>query len=163
MKVGDHIVGPVIAVIGAAILIAASQQPRPFFGGGYGGGFLPSILGSGLLVSGLVLGWTGWRARATSPLIEFGDWVESPRHIGNVAVVIGALIFYILTSDSLGFLLSGTIVLFVTLLQFTRHAIKSLLVSLIAIVVIKVMFQDILLVPLPWGILEDYAGVLTWR
>lgn len=41
MKVSDIIMGPIIIAIGAITLIAASMQPKPFFGSGYGGGCSP--------------------------------------------------------------------------------------------------------------------------
>ena len=47
--------------------------------------------------------------------------------------------------------------------QFSRALLTSLVVSLITILVAKLAFQDLLLVPLPWGLLEPYAGVLRWR
>jgi len=163
MKVGDHILGPVIALGGAAVMIAASQQPKPVFGSSMGGGFFPSLLGAGLILSGLVLGLGGWRRRNVAPMFRPGAWVGSPRHVANVATVIGGLILYIATSRTLGFMPAGTLVLFLTLWQFTRRPALSLLVSVISILVIKVMFQDMLRVPLPWGVLEPWAGPLTWR
>ena len=66
-------------------------------------------------------------------------------------------------SKSLGFILAGFVVIFVTLLQFTRAPVRSLIVAVATTLVVKIGFQDVLLVPLPWGILEPYAGVLTWR
>lgn len=163
MKVADVILGPFVVAIGIVALLAASMQPKPFFGGGYGGGFFPSIIGIGLVGAGLLLTWSGWRERAATPLLVLGDWVRSPRHIANVATVIGALLFYIFTSGWLGFILSGLIALFVTMLQFSRAFLLSLAISVIAILIVKVSFQDLLLVPLPWGVLEPYAGALTWR
>ncbi|WP_274629144.1 tripartite tricarboxylate transporter TctB family protein [Arvimicrobium flavum] len=163
MKVSDIILGPIIVAIGVIALIAASVQPKPIFGGGYGGGFFPSIIGVGLLGAGLILSWNGWRERAGVPFVAFDGWIRSPRHIANVAVVIGALLFYILASNWLGFIIAGFITLFATLLQFTRSPMRSLVVAAITTLAVKATFQDMLLVPLPWGLLEPYAGVLTWR
>lgn len=163
MKVSDVILGPIVVAIGVIALIAASMQPKPFFGGGYGGGFFPAIAGGVLIVAGIALAFTGWQQRAATPLLEMGSWVNSPRHIANAVVVIGSLIFYILLSNFLGFIIAGFLVTFVTLLQFTRAPLGSFVVAAVAILVVKVGFQDFLLVPLPWGLLEPYAGVLTWR
>jgi len=163
MKVSDLILGPTIAALGAIVLVASSQQPKPVFGGSYGGGFFPSILGVVLIFCGLALAWTGWRKRADVPLLAMGNWVESPRHIGNVAVVLVTLLFYILTSGFLGFIVSAGLVCFALLWQFTRKPLMSLLIAVVTVIAAKSLFQDLLLVPLPWGFLEPYAGVLTWR
>lgn len=167
MKVSDAILGPIVMAIGLIAIYASSLQPRPFFGSAYGGGFFPTIVGIGLVGGGLLLTLSGWRERhasGTAPrFVEMGGWVRSPRHVANVIVVIGALIFYIATSDWLGFLISGFIVVFVTMYQFSRALLVSLVIAIVTIVVAKLAFQDVLLVPLPWGLLEPYAGVLRWR
>lgn len=163
MKVSDIIMGPVVVGIGAIALVAASMQPKPFFGGGHGGGFFPSIVGSALIVAGILLTLNGWRDRAAQPLVVIGSWIRSPKHVANVAVVLGALLFYILFSDALGFIIAGFLTVFVTLLQFTRAPLRALAAAAVTTLVVKIGFQDMLLVPLPWGLLEPFAGVLTWR
>ena len=163
MKVSDVILGPIVLAIGLMALYASTLQPKPFFGSAYGGGLFPSIIGIALICGGALLTLSGWRERAGARLVDFGSWISSPRHIANVLVVLGALLFYILTSNWLGFIISGFITVLAPLLQFTRAPVASLVVAVITIVVVKIGFQDILLVPLPWGLLEPYVGVLTWR
>jgi len=163
MKVSDVILGPIVLAIGLMALYASTLQPKPFFGSAYGGGLFPSIIGIALICGGALLTLSGWRERAGARLVDFGNWISSPRHIANVLVVLGALLFYILTSNWLGFIISGFITVLAPLLQFTRAPVASLVVAVITIVVVKIGFQDILLVPLPWGLLEPYVGVLTWR
>lgn len=165
MKVSDVILGPLVVAIGLIALYASSLQPRPFFGSAYGGGLFPTIVAIGLVAGGLMLTLSGWRehAAAATRLVEMGSWIRSPRHVANVLVVLGALLFYILTSNWLGFIISGFITVLAPLLQFTRAPLASAIVSVVTIVVVKIGFQDILLVPLPWGLLEPFAGVLRWR
>ena len=163
MKVSDIILGPLVAAIGLIALYAASLQPKPFFGSAYGGGLFPSIVGMGLILGGALLTLSAWRARDGEALFKIGTWINSPRHVTNVVAVLGSLVFYIATSNWLGFIISGFITLLVPLVQFTRAPVMSIIVSVITIAVVKFGFQDILRVPLPWGILEPYAGVLRWR
>ncbi|MCO5073661.1 MAG: tripartite tricarboxylate transporter TctB family protein [Rhizobiaceae bacterium] len=163
MKVSDLIMGPVIVGIGIIALVAATMQPKPFFGTGYGGGFFPSVIGYALVVAGLLLTLNGWRERAIQPLLVIGNWARSPRHIANAAVVLASLGFYIFFSTYLGFIIASFLVVFANLLQFTRAPGRSLVVAVLTILVVKVSFQDLLLVPLPWGLLEPYAGALSWR
>lgn len=163
MKVSDTILGPVVVVIGLVALYASSLQPRPFFGAAYGGGFFPSVVAVGLIGAGALLTLVGWRARAGQPLVAFGPWIRSPRHLGNVAVVLGSLVFYILASNRLGFVIAGFVVVFATMLQFSRAPVRSFMIAAATIVVGKFLFQDMLRVPLPWGVLEPWSGVLRWR
>lgn len=163
MKVSDLILGPIIAALAVIILVASSMQPKPVFGGAYGGGFFPTILGAVLLLCGLALTYTGWRKRASVPLLAMGNWVESPRHVANTIAVLGTLLFYILTSGFLGFIISAGLACFALLWQFTRRPVSSLVIALVTVIVAKWLFQDMLLVPLPWGFLEPFAGVLSWR
>ncbi|RUT28258.1 hypothetical protein EMQ25_16865 [Arsenicitalea aurantiaca] len=163
MKVSDLILGPVIALFGVLVMVAATLQPRPIFGSGYGGGFFPGFIGTGLLLAGLMLAWTGWRSRDTGPLLVMGAWARSPVHLANAATVIAALIVYILASGFLGFLITGAMVTFATLWQFTRQPVMSLAVTIVAVIVVKYIFQDLLLVPLPLGVLSPFAGILSWR
>ena len=163
MKVSDIIMGPIIAGIGILAIVAATMQPKPFFGTGYGGGFFPSIIGYALVVAGGLLLVNGWRQRDVQPLVVMGSWVRSPTHMANAAVVLGVLVFYILFSNFLGFVIAGFVVVFATLLQFTRSPVRSLILAGVTTLVVKFAFQDMLLVPLPWGLLEPYAGVLSWR
>lgn len=163
MKVSDVILGPLVVVIGLTALYASSLQPKPFFGSAYGGGLFPSIVGVGLVLGGGLLTLGAWREHAGGRLVELGDWISSPRHVSNVVVVLGALVFYIVTSPWLGFIVSGFATLLALLLQFTRAPLASIIVAVITVAAVKIGFQDILLVPLPWGILEPFAGALSWR
>ena len=163
MKVSDIILGPIVMAIGIIALYASSLQPKPFFGSAYGGGLFPSLISFGLILGGGMLALSSWRENAGGRLFEVGDWVHSSRHVTNVAVVLGALTFYIAASSWLGFIIAGFTTMLIPLLQFTRSPLRSIVVSAITIAIVKIGFQDILLVPLPWGILEPYAGALRWR
>lgn len=163
MKVSDIILGSLVAGIGLIALIAASMQPKPFFGSGYGGGFFPSIVGVALVLAGAMLTLSSLRDKTVRPLVIMGDWVRSPRHVSNVAVVLASLVFYIFFSNALGFIVTSLLVMFATLVQFTRDPVRSAVVAAVTTIVVKIGFQDFLLVPLQWGILEQYAGALSWR
>ena len=71
--------------------------------------------------------------------------------------MLGGLLFYVLAADTLGFHLTG----FVLLLLWTRvlGAAWRLAfpVALLATVLIHLAFYKLLRIPLPWGIFERFA------
>ena len=61
----------------------------------------------------------GWRAQARQPSawFTFGDWMRSGVHVRNFFITLGCLVFYILASEALGFLICATLIL-MTLLSW---------------------------------------------
>ncbi len=162
MKFNDAIVGIVVALLGAMVVSQAWYFPRaqhiP-----YGPGFLPSILGIGLVLCGAILVATGIASRRTQPLMELGEWSRSPRHIFGFVLILASLGFYALFADDIGHFACSVIILWALIAHLTRHPWRALAISLIASIVIQLFFVDVLLVPLPWGILEPYSGWFAWR
>ena len=162
MKFNDAIVGIVIALLGAAIIFQATSFQRaqhiP-----YGPGFLPTILGSGLVACGVVLIVAGIAARRTQRLLELGEWSRSPRHIFGFVLILACLAFYALFADDIGHFACSVLILWALIAHLTRRPWRALFISLIASIAIQYFFVEGLLVPLPWGILEPYSGWFTWR
>ena len=70
----------------------------------YGPDLFPRLIGSFIIVGGGVLVQGGLRQAGTVPWFAAMEWTRSPRHIANFALVVGAMVFYILASDATGFL-----------------------------------------------------------
>lgn len=162
MKFNDAIVGIVIALFGAVIVSQAWTFPKaqhiP-----YGPGFLPSILGIGLVICGLILILTGIFQRHQQPLLALGAWAKSPRHVFGFVLILASLGFYVLVADDIGHFASSAIILFALVGYLGRRPLQALVVSIVASFAIQMFFVEVLLVPLPWGILEPYSGWFTWR
>jgi putative tricarboxylic transport membrane protein len=162
MKFNDAIVGLVVAMLGAAVIAVACSFPRaqhiP-----YGPGFLPTILGVGLIICGALLVATGIAARRTQPMVTLGEWSRSPRHIFGFLLILAGLGFYALFADDIGHLACSIIILWALIAHLTRHPWRALGISLIASIAIQLFFVQVLLVPLPWGVLEPYSGWFSWR
>lgn len=162
MKFNDAIVGLVVAIFGATIASLAWTFPKaqhiP-----YGPGFLPSILGIGLVICGLLLIVTGIVQRREQPLLALGAWASSPQHVIGFLLVLGSLGFYVLLADDIGHFACSVIILFALIGYLGRRPLQALVISVVASVVIQMFFVEVLLVPLPWGVLEPYAGWFTWR
>ena len=97
------------------------------------------------------------RDRATVPWIRFEPWVQSPRHVAGFIGVIGSVVFYIVAANWLGFLLTSLIILTVLFRLFGVALGRSIVMAAIATFVIHFAFYKLLRVPLPWGVLTNYA------
>ena len=74
---------------------------------------------------------------------------------GELAIKIaGAILFYILLSDFLGFIITGLIILLVLGLRFGLKPLHAVLLAVATTLGMHFVFVDFLLVQLPWGLLE---------
>ena len=85
--------------------------------------------------------------------------MKSRFHLRNFCITVGCLVFYITTSDVLGFLISSTMVLSTMFLALRVRLSWVLPMSLIVTLVVHTIFYKALRVPLPWGVLMPFQ----WR
>ncbi|MEA3192757.1 MAG: putative tricarboxylic transport rane protein [Betaproteobacteria bacterium] len=152
MKFNDAILGAVFLALSIAVLVTIQSFPK-IPGQSIGPGAFPGLIAILLGGCSLALIWRGWRERASQPLVAIGAWLSSPRHVQNFLVTVGALVFYVLAADTLGFLPCGTIILcslFLTLRVPQRLAVP---LAVVLPVVVHLIFYKLLRVPLPWGVL----------
>jgi len=162
MKFNDAVLGLAILVFGA-VIISFSSEFHALRHISYGPSFFPTIIGAGLVFCGvLLLGRRVLAGGLRGPWIELGDWSRSPRHIVNMILIPASVIFYILASNSLGFFLSMIVVLSVQIGWFTRRPARGVLIAVFVTLLLQEFFQGFMSVPLPWGVLEPFAGALTW-
>lgn len=162
MKFDEAILGVIISLFGATIIYLSSgfDTLRHI---SYGPGFFPTIIGAGLVLCGsLLIGRRFLEGRPERKLIELGDWSRSARHIVNFVLVPISVIFYILISDVVGFFLSMILILSIQIAWFTRRFWTSVTIALSVTLFLQIFFQGFMSVPLPWGVLEPFAGALTW-
>ena len=162
MKFNDAIVGLVVALCGALVISQAWYFPKaqhiP-----YGPGFLPTILGTGLIICGTLLVVGGIAQRREQPLLQLGEWSRSPHHIVGFLLVLASLGFYVLLADDIGHFACSVLILLVLIGHLSGHWRRALGISVVASAAIQMFFVEVLLVPLPWGVFEPYAGWFTWR
>lgn len=162
MKLSDLSFGVLVALLGAGILGVSQTFPTMAYFQ-YGPGFFPGLIGALLLGCGLLLAAQGFAHRHEEPLVVLTAWAHSHRLVVNLLLVIGAVVFYGLASDRLGFFITGFIILAVLMLRLWHRPATSLAIAAIATVVTQQTFVELLQVPLPWGVLEAWSGVLSWR
>ena len=151
MKVNDAVWGALFLLLDRRWIERKTVGPALF----------PGVIAAGLAVCALLLIARGIAARAkggeNAPWFVAGDWMRSPRHLLGFALVIGVNIFYILLVDRLGFILTGTIYLAVLFAVFGVRLRNNLPLALVITLVIHYAFYKLLRVPLPWGLLQNWA------
>ncbi len=155
MKLGDRALGLLAAILGAAVVLHARTFP-PMPGQPIGPSFFPIVIGCGVIVLGAVL-FAGARRRRSGPFVELDAWVRRPRMLVNFALVIASLLFYALAVDSLGFLVTGVLLLSALFFAFGVLRARILPLALAVTLVVHYVFYSLLRVPLPWGVLEGIA------
>ena len=85
------------------------------------------------------------------------DWVRRPRSRAGVAAVLAGLVFYILLADRLGFHATGILLLAFWMRVLGASWRVTIPVAVIATLAMHFAFYKGLRVPLPWGLLEQWA------
>lgn len=150
MILPDRIGGLVLVALGIAVVITSLGLPS-IPGQPVGPAVFPMVLGVALGLSGVVI-----FARPQQLIIpESGQFkafnIRSALHLLSPVAV---LIMGYFIMESVGFLLTGFLIVFVTSLLLRGSAIGSLLLSVVMTVLIYTIFSSLLRVPLPPGILS---------
>jgi putative tricarboxylic transport membrane protein len=121
----------------------------------FGPAWFPGVIAGGLGICGVFLIVAGVRQGA--PWVALPDWISRRRPFLGVAGVLGGLVFYILAADKLGFHITGIALLafWVRILGRSWHMAAA--VGVVATLAIHLSFYKLLRIPLPWGLLEQWA------
>jgi putative tricarboxylic transport membrane protein len=146
-------VGAALALLAAAVLWSARAFPV-VPGQKLGAGFLPMLVGAGLLLCGVALVVRAWRSL---PVAE-GESASAAaaEHYGSAAVIVAAIAGYLLLADKLGFLLVAPVALFAMQRAFAVGWGASLAWAIGGTLVVHLAFYKLLRVPLPWGVLRPF-------
>lgn len=157
MKFNDAIPGALFLAIGIFAFVHAGTFTR-FPGVPYGPDLFPRIIAVMMGGGGLMLIVSGLRRAGRAPWLSLSDWARQPRSYGLFTAVVGSVVFYIFLSGTLGFLLTGFLML-TALFLVTRGAATILTSGPLAAVVtgiIHLIFAEMLRVPLPFGVIERW-------
>ena len=101
--------------------------------------------------------WSGPRDAGRSQDVEVLETAPVPSRLLAIVLTAGAIVFYLLAANFLGFIITGALILAVLMWAY-GVAFKVLLpVSIIGALVIHLAFYKLLSVPLPWGLLQPFA------
>jgi len=153
MRLNDALIGVALFVFASALAIYSQTFP-PIPGQQYGAAVFPTLIAVGFAGTGLLLILSAIRQRA--PLVVWADWARERHGLRNVVVTITAILFYILTSERLGFILTMAPILLVMLRLFGVGWLTSIAVAVLVTLFIQHTFGEFLYVPLPWGLLAPF-------
>jgi tripartite-type tricarboxylate transporter receptor subunit TctC len=155
MRLNEALLGAIFLAL-AIGMIAVAQGFHTPPGQKFGPGFFPTIIASvmGAAAIGLIL--KGFANRAGKRWVELDPWFSSPRLVLQGASVFVFLLIYLLLSEHLGFLVLAPILLWALICLLWGNPAWALLIALAASFVIHQFFVQVLLVPLPWGIVPYF-------
>jgi putative tricarboxylic transport membrane protein len=154
----DRGVGAALALLGAAVLWSARGFPA-VPGQKLGAGFLPMLVGAGLLACGVALVWRGWRAAragAGAGDLAAGADRRPGEHYGGALVLVAVIAGYLLLAHRLGFLIVAPIALAAMLRAFRVAWVPALAWAVGGTALVHLAFYKLLRVPLPWGVLRPF-------
>lgn len=135
----------------------------------HGPGVFPSAIGVLMALAGLVvaLGRDPNKQAATDdqqPRLDAAPGTKSqePERILAFIMFAAAPLVYALVLPTIGFLIVTPPLLAVLVIVSGGRWPVAIATGVIGTLLLQTVFQQVMRVPLPWGILEQYAGVLTW-
>jgi putative tricarboxylic transport membrane protein len=156
MRFSDSLLAGLLIAFAVAVIWYASDFP-PMPGQAFGPSLFPTLVAAGLIFASLGLVISGLRSGQRQPLLELDSWVRSPRLLFDFVLVVGGLLFYILFSETLGYLIAAPVALAAFLFATGVRPLVVLPVAVVVPAIIHYLFYTLLKVPLPWGLLTDYA------
>jgi putative tricarboxylic transport membrane protein len=157
VKINDALFGVLLFALGVAVLFHVQSFPR-IPGQQVGPALFPGVVAAGLAVCGVVLVISGLRERrGGGPWFEVHAWIGSQRHVAAFFVVILGVVAYILLADKLGFLLLAPVLLLAWFVALGVRFVPAVVTAVVVTFAIWFAFYKLLRVPLPWGLLTDYA------
>lgn len=167
MQLGQLGVAGGFGLLGATIIVnTAGLAPVAHIE--FGPALFPTIVGWVMIALSGLAAFDAVR----SPAVEAGaDDEGAPdvpgpldRHRIILFAAFGAApLIYVWLAPVLGFLLTMPIIVAGLAVLASGKPVRSLLLGLGLTVFLHIVFYQVLRVTLPWGVLTDYAGVLTWR
>jgi putative tricarboxylic transport membrane protein len=150
MWVSDAIFGAVLLLLAAAIMALALAFPD-MPGQDYGPALFPTLIASGLGLCGLVLLVRTLPRVREQGLFHVRGWEGGWGRLGDVLLIVGGLVLWILVWNPLGFLIGATAYAGALMTRFRGRPISSAAWGLALALVIDWSFRRLLLVPLPLG------------
>jgi putative tricarboxylic transport membrane protein len=153
VRFNDAVIGIAIAAFALAMMWHTRTFPS-FPGQKYGPALFPLLLGICFLVAAAILIWRGLAERQRVPWLGLAPWTRDVRLAGGVALVLASIVFYILASDALGFLVTSFMVLAALMLWLGERWPTAFAVAAGMTLLIDWFFGDVMRIPLPRGLLD---------
>ena len=155
MRTVDRWVGLALALLGMAVFWSARSFPD-VPGQRLGAGFLPMIVGAGLVACAVLLVLRRPRSpqQAEEPTGTRQDAERS--WLGAPLLVLASIALYVLLADVLGFLIVAPLCLLALFKAFGLRWGAAVVWALVGTLVVHIGFYKGLRVPLPWGVITPF-------
>ncbi len=152
MKINDVASGAILLVFSIVLWTSAHELPNP---GDqlYGPAFFPEWIAIAMGIAAAVMIVTSRNQIGSQPFVGFDEWVRDPLRLLQFLLVPAAVIFYVYTVDTFGFLLAAALVLGGLLLALRVRIAVAAPTTVGVILLIYAIFDMLLRVPLPRGTL----------
>ncbi len=151
MKITDTAVGAGFVLAGALTIAATLGYPLAP-GGRVGPALFPRVAAGLMMALGALLALRGFRAKDVSEEVGWRELHRNPAFL-NALFVLAGVLAYIVFVERLGFLLMGTLIMFVLMWRLRVRPVKALLVAVLFTAGAHFLFAKVLRVPLALGIL----------
>ena len=156
MRLNDALLGAILIVL-AGLLAWHAQSFPSVPGQQIGAAAFPTLIAGGFGLCGVVLLASGLRQGGA--WVVRSDWTRDGWAVASVLAVVGAVVFYLLAARGLGFIPTMALILLALQRLFGVGWGVAVAVALVVPPGMQYLFGTLLLVPLPWGLLEP----LRWR
>jgi putative tricarboxylic transport membrane protein len=153
MKLHDTLSGLVLLVLALLIGWNASGFPE-VPGQQIGPAVFPKALAGLLALCAALLILRGRQANSEQPWVQLGAWLQSPLHRRNFLITLACLMFYVMASEFLGFLLCSVAILLAMFYALSVQPTRIFPLAIGVTLLIHTLFYKGLRVPLPWGVLS---------
>ncbi|OAM76938.1 tripartite tricarboxylate transporter TctB family protein [Devosia elaeis] len=131
----------------------------------FGPALFPTIVGWIMIALSGLAAFDAVRGPAVETPAE-GEEPAEPLNWHRLVLFAGfaaAPLIYVLLAPVLGFLLTMPVIVGGLAFIASGKPVRSLLLGVGLTVLLHIVFYQVLRVTLPWGVLTNYAGILTWK
>ncbi len=155
MRFNDAVFGTIFILFAIVEILYARSFPA-LHGQQFGASDFPILIGIGLGICGAILVVRGLKQRyggaiVGGALVSVSDWIENNAAVTNFVLVLLGILFFIFALDGLGFVPTALLMLLVLFKRFGNSWAVSVGGAAILTGATKILFGEILLVPLPTG------------
>jgi len=152
VRINDAILGLII-IVGSILVILEARSYPALPGVAYGPDFFPTVIAGAMILGGIILVFKGIGNLKQTGWYSLDAWARKGSSYISLGLIFGSLIFYILLSERLGYIITSATILMV-LLGWTRgrkHLASTALISLVFSFAVFFLFSTLMRIPLPHG------------
>jgi putative tricarboxylic transport membrane protein len=154
LRLSDAALG--VVLLGAAAAIAWTARGFPVVPGqAFGPSLFPGVIAGGFALCAIGLFLRQVRAGRGGRWIDPGPLLSEPRARLDALLVLGAIGFYVVAAERLGFIPTAAAILLVLVRRFGASWPLALATAALGPVAVHLLFAEWLRVPLPLGLLLD--------